>query len=97
MTKEIYESLKQYESHLTTAVKCDFARNISKEGFINLNNAFKALFGKDSSIGNGCGKCGLRDLKRIGVEYFKYKEALQKKMEKARKAKELNNDEQGEG
>lgn len=91
MNKDIFEKLKPYESQLNTAIKCDYARNITKEGFSVLNAAYKELFNKDSNLGSGCGKCQLNNLKQIARLYFEYKEKMAQKMEKARLAREEKN------
>ena len=93
MKQEQYKKLKDYEQQLTTALYCDYARNITIKGLEILNSVYKELFNKDSGLGSGCGKCQLKALKEIAKEYFNYKEKLEDKMAKARegKNKEDNN------
>lgn len=88
MKQEQYKKLKEYEQHLTTALYCDYARNVTAKGFQTLNEVYKELFGKDSGLGSGCGKCHLKALKELAKEFFAYKKKLEENMEKARQAKE---------
>lgn len=93
MKQEQYKKLKEYEQHLTTALYCDYARNITTAGLQVLNEVYKELFNKESELGSGCGRCTLKALKELAKEYFNYKEKLEDKMAKARegKNKEDNN------
>ena len=93
MKQEQYKKLKQYEQHLTTALYCDYARNITTIGLQTLNEVYKELFNKESELGSGCGRCTLKALKELAKEYFNYKEKIEERMEKARegKNKEDNN------
>ena len=87
MKQEQYKKLKQYEQHLTTALYCDYARNITTEGLQTLNEVYKELFNKESELGSGCGRCTLKSLKELAKEYFNYKEKIEERMEKAREGK----------
>ena len=93
MKQEQYRKLKEYEQHLTTALYCDYARNITTAGLQVLNEVYKELFNKESELGSGCGRCTLKALKELAKEYFNYKEKIEERMEKARegKNKEDNN------
>ena len=106
MKQEQYKKLKQYEQHLTTALYCDYARNITTIGLQTLNEVYKELFNKESELGSGCGRCTLKSLKELAKEYFNYKEIIEERMEKAREGKNNNkptveqdneNGEEGEG
>ena len=107
MKQEQYRKLKQYEQHLTTALYCDYARNITTAGLQTLNEVYKELFNKESELGSGCGRCTLKSLKELAKEYFNYKEKIEERMEKAREGKnkednkptveEENENENGEG
>ena len=87
MKQEQYKKLKQYEQHLTTALYCDYARNITTIGLQTLNEVYKELFNKESELGSGCGRCTLKSLKELAKEYFNYKEKIEERMEKAREGK----------
>lgn len=87
MKQEQYKKLKQYEQHLTTALYCDYARNITTIGLQTLNEVYKELFNKESELGSGCGRCTLKALKELAKEYFNYKEKIEERMEKAREGK----------
>ena len=87
MKQEQYKKLKQYEQHLTTALYCDYARNITTIGLQTLNEVYKELFNKESELGSGCGRCTLKSLKELAKEYFNYKEIIEERMEKAREGK----------
>lgn len=87
MKQEQYKKLKQYEQHLTTALYCDYARNITTIGLQTLNEVYKELFNKESELGSGCGRCTLKSLKELAKEYFNYKEIIEERMEKARESK----------
>ena len=107
MKQEQYKKLKQYEQQLTTALYCDYARNITTAGLQALNEVYKELFNKESELGSGCGRCTLKSLKELAKEYFNYKEKIEERMEKAREGKnkednkptveEENENENGEG
>ena len=107
MKQEQYRKLKEYEQHLTTALYCDYARNITTAGLQTLNEVYKELFNKESELGSGCGRCTLKSLKELAKEYFNYKETIKERMEKAREGKnkednkptveEENENENGEG
>ena len=87
MKQEQYKKLKQYEQQLTTALYCDYARNITTAGLEILNEVYKELFNKESELGSGCGRCTLKSLKELAKEYFNYKEKIEERMEKAREGK----------
>lgn len=87
MKQEQYKKLKQYEQHLTTALYCDYARNITTAGLQTLNEVYKELFNKESELGSGCGRCTLKALKELAKEYFNYKEKIEERMVKAREGK----------
>ena len=87
MKQEQYKKLKQYEQQLTTALYCDYARNITTIGLQTLNEVYKELFNKESELGSGCGRCTLKALKELAKEYFNYKEKIEERMEKAREGK----------
>ena len=87
MKQEQYRKLKQYEQQLTTALYCDYARNITTAGLQVLNEVYKELFNKESELGSGCGRCTLKALKELAKEYFNYKEKIEERMEKAREGK----------
>ena len=87
MKQEQYKKLKQYEQQLTTALYCDYARNITTIGLQTLNEVYKELFNKESELGSGCGRCTLKSLKELAKEYFNYKEKIEERMEKAREGK----------
>ena len=87
MKQEQYRKLKQYEQQLTTALYCDYARNITTAGLEILNEVYKELFNKESELGSGCGRCTLKALKELAKEYFNYKEKIEERMEKAREGK----------
>ena len=87
MKQEQYRKLKQYEQQLTTALYCDYARNITTAGLEILNEVYKELFNKESELGSGCGRCTLKSLKELAKEYFNYKEKIEERMEKARESK----------
>lgn len=75
MTKEIFESLDIYEDLFTKAINDGFIRSLGSSHASFLHNTFFTLFGTTSGILGGCSRCVLRDVKRIGEEYFKYKES----------------------
>lgn len=87
MKQEQYKKLKDYEQHLATALYCDYARNVTQKGFDVLNAVYKEIFGKESGLGSGCGKCHLKALKELAKEYFAHKKKLEENMEKARQSK----------
>ena len=76
MTQEQYIRLEQFENHLFTAYKCNYVRMLDRNTAGNLAEMFEQLYNQKSRILNGCGHCVLSDLKRMGEEYFKYKENI---------------------
>lgn len=86
MTKKQYEDLAIYENLFNSAINSGYIRTVGASHASYLHGVFKELFGRDSGILGGCGRCVLRDVKRIGEEYFKYKN----KEEMEEKLKALN-------
>lgn len=78
MTQEQYIRLEQFENHLFTAYKCNYVRMLDRNTAGNLAELFEQLYNQKSRILNGCGHCVLSDLKRLGEDYFKYKDELEK-------------------
>lgn len=76
MTQEQYIRLQQFENHLFTAYKCNYVRMLDRNTAGNLAELFEQLYNQKSRILNGCGHCVLSDLKRMGEDYFKYKEKI---------------------
>lgn len=81
MTQEIYESLIPYEDIFQKARE-GYGRMHSTKTLQILNVAYKALFNNEESrLFSGCEVCMLKAYKRIGGEYFKYKEKVEKELE----------------
>lgn len=78
MTQEQYIRLQQFENHLFTAFKCNYVRMLDRNTAGNLAEVYEQLYNQKSRILNGCGHCVLQDLKRMGEDYFKYKDELEK-------------------
>lgn len=79
MTQEIYESLEKFDKVLTNAVRCDFVR-VSSLDFCELAGIYTQLFGVElTQRQKNCNTCRLNALKKIGGEYFEYKEQIAKK------------------
>lgn len=74
MTQEQYIRLQQFENHLFTAYKCNYVRMLDRNTAGNLAEVYEQLYNQKSRILNGCGHCVLTDLKRMGEDYFKYKQ-----------------------
>lgn len=74
MTKKQYETLKQYEKHLSTAVKCDYARNLTVAGLKEMEEVYREIFHRDGGLESGCSRCRLRGLKDLGRVYYEYKD-----------------------
>ena len=75
MKKEQYTQLGQYEKNMRTAIKSNFVRMEEKDfkklleiGGVTLNRSQMA-----------CSRCKLNAVKKIGEEYFKYKEWYEKR------------------
>lgn len=77
MTQELFLRLKEYETHLFTAYRCNYVRMLDRNTASNLADIYEKLYHQQSRILNGCGHCVLNNLKRMGQDYFKYKENLE--------------------
>ena len=73
MNIEQYKQLEPYEEHLYTSYKLDYYRNLSVKSQSDLALIFKEMYREESKIGKGCNSCVLKDLKRLGKDYFEYK------------------------
>ena len=78
MTNNLYSKLQPFENHLFTAYKCNYVRMLDRNTSTILASIFEEYFNQKSRILNGCGHCVLSDLKRLGEEYYKYKDELEK-------------------
>ena len=78
MTQEQYLRLQEFENHLFTAYKCNYVRMLTRNTSTILASIFEEYFNQKSRILNGCGHCVLSDLKRLGEEYYKYKDEIEK-------------------
>lgn len=85
MTQESYEKLIEYDKVLTNAVRCDFIHLSSLE-FCKIAVIYKEVFGEElTPRQKNCNTCRLNAIKKIGAEYFAYKEQLAKEQTKKRK------------
>ena len=91
ITKEQYERMLPYEQHLFTAVNCDYARNVTEEGFKVLDEVFKEVYKRDSGLLSGCSRCRLRGLKDLGQLFFEFKNAEQTVKESEHKPQSIYN------
>lgn len=85
MTDEQYIELTGYETQLRSAAYSNFCRFITLDKKKRLSELYTAVMGKKSNMMNGCGSCALREMKELGLLYFKVKEI------KDRKGPEPNN------
>lgn len=74
MTDEQYIELTEYETQLRSAAYSNFCRFITLEKKKRLSELYAAVFNKKSNMMNGCGTCALREMKELGLLYFKVKE-----------------------
>ena len=81
MKEEIFERLKPFEKILGNAYKANYVRVINSTQSKELDSIYQELFNQKSRIMNGCGHCVLSDIKRMGKEFFDFKEALEKATE----------------
>ena len=91
ITKEQYEKMLPYEKHFFTALNGDYARNVTMEGFIVLDELYKEIFKRESNMKSGCGRCRLTGLKDLGRLFFEFKNALQVAEELENKPKVTEN------
>lgn len=77
-TEEQYEILKNNDGILYTATYCDFVRINNRKELEKLDRIYNEAFKTKSSIIGGCNRCLLRDLKKLGKEYFADKKAYEK-------------------
>lgn len=79
MTDEQYKELTEYETQLRSAAYSNFCRFITIERKKRLSELYAAIFNKKSNMMNGCGTCALREMKEMGLLYFKEKEIRDRK------------------
>lgn len=79
MTDEQYIELTEYETQLRSAAYSNFCRFITLEKKKRLSELYAAVFNKKSNMMNGCGTCALREMKELGLLYFKVKEIKDRK------------------
>lgn len=79
MTEEQYKELTEYETQLRTAAYSNFCRFITLERKQRLSELYAEIFKRKSNMMNGCGTCALREMKEMGLLYFKEKEIRDRK------------------
>lgn len=79
MTDEQYIELTKYEMQLHSAYYSNYCRFITLERKKRLSQLYTEVLNKKSSMMNGCGMCALREMKELGAQYFKEKEARDRK------------------
>lgn len=91
ITKEQYERMLPYEQHFFTAVHGDYARNVTMEGFIVLDELYKEIFKRESNMKSGCNRCRLQGLKDLGKLFYEFKDAAQADVELENKTQVVDN------
>lgn len=88
MTRKQYDKLEKYEKHFATAINGNYNRAIPSNGLKEMDEVYQEVFKVKSRFPSGCGHCVLMELKKLGAEYFKYKN---KKVVKEPEPKDENN------
>lgn len=73
MTKEQYESLTKWEDVFDKAIKKNFI-HLSNTEFNEIADVYDKLYTPLTKRERNCNLCRLKALKKIGEDYFKYKE-----------------------
>ena len=79
LTKEQFETLKQYEKSFFTACYCKFVRTSGKSEIAEVDAIYKAVFNLDKGIVGACQHCLYEAYKKLGTVYFNYKKELEDK------------------
>lgn len=72
--KKDLEILAKYENWFYTATKCDYIRALWESDFNILVPIYEKWTGSKANINNGCSKCKLDFIKKLGKLYYKNKE-----------------------
>jgi len=75
---EQYKYLEQLEESLGHAVNDNYFRVVNRQMLSELAKIYVDVFGGTTKILNGCSKCILADIKRLGKAYFEDKKAKNK-------------------
>lgn len=75
---EQYKYLEQLEESLGHAVNDNYFRVVNRQMLSELAKIYVDVFGGSTKILNGCSKCILTDIKRLGKAYFEDKKAKNK-------------------
>lgn len=91
MNRKQYDSLSKYEKTFKSALKSNFAR-LSVGEFNDIANIYAEMYKENlTQSQKSCSTCRLKALKKIGNDYFKYKEKLEEKSVKDSNLTEQNN------
>ena len=91
MTKKTFESIKQFEQVFNWSIHNNFFR-VTPSEFETLMGAYNDTFYTPlSDTQKRCSACRLTAMKKLGAEYFKKKEELQKEAEE-KENKDANKD-----
>ena len=82
-TKEQREILAQYENNLKTAYFADWVRIETRKAVDEMDKVFHDAYGQTSGLHSACSRCVIRDVKRLGKDYFADLKELAEKKEKA--------------
>lgn len=77
MTIEQYEKLQEHEYLLYTAIERNYVMFGSLDKKKKISQIYSEVFGRKSSIMNGCSSCALREMKVLASEYFRIKKQLE--------------------
>ena len=75
---EQYKYLEQLEESLGHAVNDNYFRVVNRQMLAELAKIYVDVFGGTTKILNGCSKCILTDIKRLGKAYFEDKKVKNK-------------------
>ena len=75
ITKTNYQKLQKYEQIFLCAVKSDYA-TCDKKTYMKMLDDYYGMSALKAPAMSGwnCSKCRLKEIKKIGTEYFIYKE-----------------------
>lgn len=91
--KEQIEALQPYEEYFVSATVANYVRNIPGDKLAKIKSTWETASGEKVKEKLTCGACLLNFIKRVGQNYFKDKEANNKRNAKKTK-KPKQSDEQ---
>lgn len=80
MKHSTYEELVNYQEILGKAYYENYTRSMSENQKHKLDLLYQDVFNSPSKIKNGCGRCQLDSLRKLGEAFFNYQKELATKL-----------------